>query len=1022
MHQYRLPEELDKVSQQQGDTTRDVVELELEALDIVVSEAEQKRRGEFYINAHQRQLGYDELYRHGFGKTVVIDTELEGRLSFRVSQATCDYASIPLGFATPDSPLGRLCRVAKLGMKLESPKWGEYTIVEIRNFSRYSGKEAAEHIRNFRVMESQSLQFAPGETAFNAIVSNLRAALHRWFANSELAKVKPGSEGDASIPAGAASSAEMEFDFDFEEPVMLEDADVGQFNQYDIFGRSEQEQDDYYGLSTYFFLNPTDEQLEIMTNSASAGPMLVEGVAGSGKTCAALGRAKTLCDLARSPDDEQFNSDFLAESSVGFVRTGELMQYLHASCLELDIGQLPIQEYAGLVYELAPSRNLLVEVRRSVTSSTSVIDDTDDIDEQDGDSALLDMDDTESAVLGGEQSKTRYHNLALAPGYDVTAETRMSWLHTISEVIGWRIAKDLQQQLTSLHLPEKSKKDAFVDKAGNGEALLGLLKERLENLYQPLLAQLRGQSAAPFALDSVINQIHQAQSQLERDLFDKHAKWVNPASGEWRKVRDARQAVAVLRELGAVLVGVNKRDRAWTDVIVEVKTDLINLVNQGASVYRVEGGESLHITDVEDIWQRIQRTEQTLYCCFPGEAQIEVKFARDFDDINIRLLNEKMGNSTIRARMGKHVFKVIEPNPYGRQIKQGQKPTSLEKLFKAQLRRIYRKWQFADLYRDALLSLYEDDKQKAAVCAAGFDNWQLAAERLQGRQLAEHDKTLLLALAHIMTRGLAPDAPVPGHLTESRYYRSVFIDEVQDFTEQQIFLMAEQADPKYHAVTLVGDMHQQLGQGNVCDIEACFPYRPLSRYLLKENKRQERQPQLAATAMLFRALVQQDSRLVDAENIEKWQRDSAQGDSRQFYDVLFDGVDELLLKVIERQPHGRTIAVVCPEKSMAISLEARLRGPLASRTSRSSHVADRIDLAKKYMVHFSCAEHVKGLEFDTLIYVGLEHVDWDDAHQLNKIYVTLSRPRKQLVMFGDSAGLPAVVRDCLLPAPDMESY
>lgn len=66
------------------------------------------------------------------------------------------------------------------------------------------------------------------------------------------------------------------------------------------------------------------------------------------------------------------------------------------------------------------------------------------------------------------------------------------------------------------------------------------------------------------------------------------------------------------------------------------------------------------------------------------------------------------------------------------------------------------------------------------------------------------------------------------------------------------------------------------------------------------------------------------------------------------------------------------------------------------------------------MVHFSCAEHVKGLEFDTLIYAGMEYIDWRDVHQLNKTYVTLSRPRKQLVMFGDSTRLPAVVRDCLV--------
>ena len=527
------------------------------------------------------------------------------------------------------------------------------------------------------------------------------------------------------------------------------------------------------------------------------------------------------------------------------------------------------------------------------------------------------------------------------------------------EVIGWRVANDLQHQLTSLNLPENIKQDAFIAHAGNGEALLALLKDRLETLYQPLLAQLRGFSAAPFTLDRVISQILQAQSKLARELFNKDSKWVNPAIGEWQQVRDARQGVSLLRERGAILVGFDKTNKKWVEVFVEVKADLLNLFKQGATLYASGSEQPLQVADLDSIWSRVQTGGQHLYCCIPGMPQLPIKWARDFDDINIRLINEKHSSYKLLSCAGAQRRNVIELNPYCRQIQQGQKPTSLERLFKEQLRRIYRKWQFADLYRDALLTPYQDDKQKAAACMAGVDHWQQAAERLSTRQLAEHDKDLLLSLAHIMTRDLPPDASVPGHMAETSYCRSVFVDEVQDFTELQIFLMAEQADPKYHAVTLVGDMHQQLGRGNVRNIEACFPFRPLTRYLLKENKRQERVPQLAATAMLFRALVQQDVRLIDTKQIDKWRQDCSQGESRQFHDIFFDDLDEELLEVIECQPHGRTIAVICPEESMATSLEARLREPLATRTNRTSHVANRIDLAKKYMVHFSCAEHVQ---------------------------------------------------------------
>ena len=44
-------------------------------------------------------------------------------------------------------------------------------------------------------------------------------------------------------------------------------------------------------------------------------------------------------------------------------------------------------------------------------------------------------------------------------------------------------------------------------------------------------------------------------------------------------------------------------------------------------------------------------------------------------------------------------------------------------------------------------------------------------------------------------------------------YRHVAVDEVQDFSEQQVFLMAEQANPEYRAVTVVGDL--EIGRAHV---------------------------------------------------------------------------------------------------------------------------------------------------------------------------------------------------------------
>jgi len=1005
---YRLPEELDKVTPNQATSTKQVVENELDALDTVISDAERKLRDEFYIDGPQRRRGYEELHRHGFSKTVVIDTELKGRLSYRISQATTDYANTKLGFSTPNTLIGNLCRVARLGMTHESKEWGEYTIVEIRNFARYSGQKAADESRNFRIMESESLIESAQAPFFNSIVTNLRAVLGRWFPKPNESKKDilisiesglPVENEESDISAGTG----VELDFDFDEPVILVDSDVEQENQYDIFGRSEQEQNDYYGLSNYFFLNPTDEQLTVMTNNAYVGPMLVEGVAGSGKTCAALGRAKTLFDLARSSDDAQYNNDFLAESSVGFVRTGELVQYLRASCLELDISQLPIEEYAKLVYDLSYMRNLHIEQRKSSSNVSNGENDFDGDETDDG------IDEVVEPTIG--KPKTKYQSLGSALDYDFYPETTMSWLRAICSVIGLQIADELQRQLDVLSIPENMVTDKFLSKSGNARSLLNIVKEKLNAHYQPVILQLKGQSSAPFSVNGIVDLIYRAQTQIEHELFDKHAKWVNPAAGEWHQVRDAKSSVELLRKHGAAFVVYERLQNKVTmaEVMVEAKEDLSNLFQQGAQISSKDEMKIWNAEESDTLWQQLQSGSKSIYCQFVDDQPVRIVFAKTFDDLNIRLIRNQL-----LARVSKRVFQIMEPNPFCRQIDAGQKPTSLAKMFKGQLRRIYRKWQYADLYRNVLLQLNEGHKTNAKNLILSFINNQKVIERLKDRQLSEHDKDLLLALAHVMTRGIGQDANVPSHLLEQSYYRSVFIDEVQDFTEQQIFLMAEQAAPKYHAVTLVGDMHQQLHRGNVEDIEACFPYQPLNKYLLKQNKRQERQPQLAATSMLFRALVQQDARLHELEMIEQWQEQAALGESKQFIESQFNELDNQLLDVINDQPHGRTVAVICPTQHLAASLENRIRDQLIAQTTRTSHVADRIDLAKKYVVHFSCPDHVKGLEFDTIIYAGMEHIDWNDEHQLNKTYVTLSRPRKQLVMFGQSSKLPKDVHACLL--------
>ena len=95
----------------------DYASTELNVLDGVITYAE---RMIFEEGRHE----YDSLRRHAYGKTVVIETERKGKLVFRLSTTSAIYPNFASGYATPYSPVGRLCAVVRPGYEEESTAWG----------------------------------------------------------------------------------------------------------------------------------------------------------------------------------------------------------------------------------------------------------------------------------------------------------------------------------------------------------------------------------------------------------------------------------------------------------------------------------------------------------------------------------------------------------------------------------------------------------------------------------------------------------------------------------------------------------------------------------------------------------------------------------------------------------------------------------------------------------------------------------------------------------------------------------
>lgn len=93
-------------------------EEELKALDGVIDYAERM----MYQDGNRRE--YEPLRRHAYGKTVVLETENEGVLTFRLSSTAVVLTPNNCGYATPHSPVGRLCAVLQPGDEELSPPLG----------------------------------------------------------------------------------------------------------------------------------------------------------------------------------------------------------------------------------------------------------------------------------------------------------------------------------------------------------------------------------------------------------------------------------------------------------------------------------------------------------------------------------------------------------------------------------------------------------------------------------------------------------------------------------------------------------------------------------------------------------------------------------------------------------------------------------------------------------------------------------------------------------------------------------
>lgn len=931
---------------------------ELDSLGGVIDYAERM------IYRDQQHHPYSSLRRSGYGKTVIVDTEKKGRQIFRLSQTPAVITPNNCGYATPHSPIGRLCSYVRPGDGGESALWGEWEVSEIRLFDRFDGVHFEENVRNFLKMQ------VFGE-AVKDTVTDLTAFLRR---PTKTLPLTPGEDDAESSALHVETATFVVSDEEDEEAI-----DLGEIDE------SEDEPEvqtvapaGYFGLNEAFYVNRTKEQDEIIARSP-LGAMFVEGVAGSGKTSAALGRTKMLCDFDANnvtseaefreilgPDatywDGKFAGQFSQESSVGFVRTGELIQYLKETCRRIDLPNLPVLEYKELQTRLREHRGLVAGgLGRSWAGSTK------------------------------ERTST--------------VDTTMAWLRAADATIGRELAARLRKTLPGRDDVVQGFEDKYLPVAIT-------VVDRALDAYAVTLEELANElergEGAEFRLSRVVVRMHERLAKFRKEVLGKDVLWlfINEKSYTATSETDlAQQLIDDSAELydrhGARLVWVDGNGpvdsrNGFVDAHgepMEWSHEVAGQLAAGEAFVLDAEGRVVKglVTALDDLYLRLLPTTSD-------------KAYRNKEGMLTSLKVERgLGRAKIPLKKGE-----VEEEP---DLDEGEAETDKsvapqvvkKRSIDSRLRPLLRRRMLAPL-RD-MGGLYEAG---LAGLAESFPDPRLAAEinaSLRSGKLTESDIDLLLCLLQISGRSYKAK---PSQLSEPPFFQSVFIDEVQDFTEQQVFLMAEQARPEYRAVTVVGDLAQKLHNGTTIDVRACFPRAKLGYVKLSQNLRQAGAPGLALFSACFREVAHQDGE-VDPQVLEAALTAGpgmvfpVQGICPNDADL-----DRRILDELAKVGPNQTAVVVFPTRGNAQSVFARLQSGLAEKMINAD-ISGHVDLSKRFVRHFATIENTKGLEFDVVVLPMLDDYDLLGDLDRNRLYVGVSRAKQRLVLLSRQKALDPVL-------------
>lgn len=932
--------------------------------------------------AHSSAPLYKQLRRSAYAKTVVIDTELKGRLEFRLSPTEAIYPNHASGYCTPHSPVGRVATIFQPGYEGQSKQWGEYRVTEVRSFDRFGGPDFEPNVRNFLHMGIMGDDGKDAVTDLRAFIGKKQPAKPSASTEAEQpAEVRPIAPVATPEPVIELPPAEVQI----AEFTVVEEADDAE-TELEIDGDEDGSpdeppvtQEEYFGLSERFFTHQTIEQNQIIARSP-VGAMFVEGIAGSGKTSAALGRTKMLTTFnAASVTDEQlfrdvvgqdqeywsadFAGQFSQESCVGFVRTGELIQYLQETCRRIDLPNLPVHEYKELQTRLREHRSL-----------------------------------TRSPIPGRRW-------VGFTEARNAHEASTMAWLHAADQAIAKQIATQLIAALpNTTELAEPFEPDARAKVERVTKVALEHLQHDLQEVADEL-AQAPRQGA--FALDRLATRLLNKVEDVRKRVMGAKVIWTR-VDGKTLFAPDENALARKLVEQKAVLYFASGQRLVFLDANgpIDPSLQLLTttgepltwsdktraLMASGKVIAREPSGKNVYAvaSDVNHLFMRLlPEATELIYAPVDGALR-RLPRMRGWGRAKLPLL--QVMDDKVEEELAEE-----EADGAGEPPAPGQPRNSTpDAVFRRVVRRklLQPLASVADQYLAAL--------QSSAGMFPDANLAQLLYAQLSKFKLADEDIDLLLCLSHLMGRGLKQGGL--RQLQEPTFYQAVFVDEVQDFTEQQVFLMVEQANPKYRAVTVVGDVAQKLHHGSSIDLKACFPGQPVPHVKLIENLRQAEAPGLALFSASFRAVLQGG----EAPSPALADKAKQQGASLIRPRIQVCETDELMdariLEALDSAKRHQTVAVLFPDSVAAAKVYKRLEVELRERMIEAE-LSEKVNLARRHVRHFADVANSKGLEFDVVLLAGVDQYDLSNASHINRLYVGITRARQSLVLLSGTKTL-----------------